>query len=660
MADISGWDIPRAVDPPEQQALAAILDSGLGAELEKVVIDGAVHRFKTAGDTGREKSGWYRFYSDNVPAGAFGTWRGDVCYKWCSQIEHELTADELDAMAANQARAVAEREAEAAKIHEAAAETVAQIWNSTPPADPSHAYLQRKQVRDHGLHETGDGRLIMPIYVGDKLTSLQYISADGSKLFHSGGEVAGGYFAIKPTDASCRSVYICEGYATGASIAEATGGAVIVALNAGNLLKVAPWVRMKLPTVDLVIVADNDENGVGQDKANRAAALSNARVIVPPQIGDANDYACAGHNLAALLVAKKPWLIKGRAFYKKPEPLKWLIKGWVQQNALMMCFGASGAGKTFFVLDAALTIAAGMTDWHGMRVTPGPVVYLAGEGHYGLKARIAAWVQARGRDVDDLYVSTSACDLNTDQGYQKVINEIESYQVRPALIVVDTLNRFMAGDENKADEARGLIDRCDALKQVFGCSVLIVHHTGVGAEAKDRARGSSAFKGAMDIEIKIESAEQAGALTAIQTKAKDSEAAAPLVFDKVKTKIDGWFDEDGEPVESLVLELSEQLKTGRRLTPNQKRGMDAFVQAAKTKGRLAPDGSFDGVHVDDWKDAFLAASDGKPAYARTLFYRVKKELAGFEEIKEKGDYVYLGGDMSELRSRVFADALKSK
>ena len=327
---------------------------------------------------------------------------------------------------------------------------------------------------------------------------------------------------------------------------------------------------------------------------------------------------------------------------------------------MMMCFGESGAGKTFFVLDLALTIASGMTDWHGHRVKPGPVVYLAGEGHYGLKARIAAWVHERGRDVDDIYVSESACDLNTDEGYSKVVREINDYKAQPVLIIVDTLNRFLLGDENKADDARSLIDACGRLMQQYRCSVLIVHHTGVSPDARTRARGSSAFKGAMDVELLVE-AVAGGAIKVTQTKSKDAEVPPPLCFDKVQTTVPGWYDDDGDPVTSVVLEATEEIKAEGEPKRGKaaQRGIDAYEQAARTKGHLVGD-MFCGVDLEDWRDAFeaLGPEDETRDAKRSLFSRAKKQLLKSGEIVAKNMRLYPGGDLAELRERWYINDLQ--
>jgi putative DNA primase/helicase len=76
--------------------------------------------------------------------------------------------------------------------------------------------------------------LLVPVHVKDKLTSLQFIEEDGTKRFLSGGEIKGGCCILgSPAEVIC----IAGGYATGCTIHEATGHAVVVAFNAGNLMQ---------------------------------------------------------------------------------------------------------------------------------------------------------------------------------------------------------------------------------------------------------------------------------------------------------------------------------------------------------------------------------------------------------------------------------------
>jgi len=117
--------------------------------------------------------------------------------------------------------------------------------------------------------------------------------------------------------------------------------------------------------------------------------------------------------------------------------------------------------------------------------------------------------------------------------------------------VVDTLHRFLMGDENSAQDAKTMIDACAGLMREFACSVLLVHHTGVSDEAQHRARGSSAWKGALDAEINV--SVKGDTISLIQRKMKDAEQASDIYVELQSVTIDGWLDEDGEPVTSAVI-----------------------------------------------------------------------------------------------------------
>lgn len=566
MADVSyifggGFKAPPAqqekrIDPPETQIIDAMLRAGINPP-NSIIMDGKIRRFRSD-QTKRDESGWYVVFGDGkIAAGAFGCWRLGLTVPWKADIGRELETYEIMAITRLQAEAKAARAKAEEKKHEATANTVATIWSQAGEAWPEHEYLQRKGVEPHGLRATGDGRLIVPMYSDDgELTSLQYISGDGEKKYHAGGRVKGAFFVVgdvAENENTKRPIYIAEGFATAATIHEETGDPCVVAFSAGNLVAVTEAIRDRYPDQSIVIVADNDQSGVGKNYADQAAAKHKARVVMPPA-GDANDYRQAGGDLRALLeppARPANWLIPADDFCRQPAPVKWLVKHWIQDEALIMVHGPSGGGKTFFVLGASLSVAAGLDEFFGHKVSSGPVVYLAGEGHHGMRARVAAWKQDNNGAMLECWISSSGCDLNTPEGYMQVVDEITALGITPRLIVVDTLHRFLAGDENKAQDAKTMLDACGGLIREFGCAVILVHHTGVSDEAQHRARGSSAWRGALDIEISVVPNKE-GPATIVQRKNKDSELAQDMGMELKQVQIAGWFDEDGEPVTSAV------------------------------------------------------------------------------------------------------------
>lgn len=255
---------------------------------------------------------------------------------------------------------------------------------------------------------------------------------------------------------------------------------------------------------------------------------------------------------------KDEWLISANDFLTDFKPISWLIKGVLPKSSTAMLFGPSGVGKSFLLIDWMMHIATARPCWNGKKVKSGQVVYLAGEGHHGIKGRIKAWMQENGQEVDDikLHISKSACDINTRQGITKVMQELENLNEPPALVVIDTVNRFLDGDENNSQDVRNMMNACDVIRQEYpDCTNVLVHHTGVSGEAQKRARGSSAWKAAMDVEFCI--SPQDGAVELSQLKAKDGRAMDPWCFELKEIPLDGMHDEDGDQVTSAVISPTE-------------------------------------------------------------------------------------------------------
>ena len=568
MADLSNvfggpWSPPpeKRVAPPEEQLLDAIRDAGLEPP-EQVILDGKIHRFKsgTKGAPGHgDKPGWYLVFGDGVPAGRFGCWRAGVEVTWRADVGRKLTQTEEMAHARRMAEAKALRDAELERKHQVASETVEKIWTGAQGASPEHPYLQRKGIGVHGARITGDGRLVLPLYDQDgTLATLQYIDHDGGKLYHPGGQTGGKFWMVGSLDEP-GTLFVAEGFATAATIHETTNRPVVVAYSASNLVPITGILReMYGASQDIVIVADNDKSGVGQRYAEQASAKFGARMVMPPIEGDANDYVQAGHDLASLLMpSHDDWLIPADDFSAQPSPISWLVKRWLQSQALIMVHGPSGGGKTFVVLDWCLRIASQTPEWAGQKVRAGNVVYLAGEGHHGLRGRVAAWKHHHQVGHLAMWLSKDGCDLNTPTGYLQVVEQVRTLPEKPAVIVVDTLHRFLAGDENSAQDAKTMLDACNSLMQEFNCSVILVHHTGVAEEAQHRARGSSAWRGALDIEISIVPGKDDQPMQIVQRKSKDAELAQTVYVELQQVTIPGWYDEDNQPVTSAVIVQSQ-------------------------------------------------------------------------------------------------------
>jgi putative DNA primase/helicase len=156
-------------------------------------------------------------------------------------------------------------------------------WHSTRRRHRrDHPYLASKGIKAHAarLH---NGALVIPVCDGGELHSLQFIAPDGNKRFLTGGRVAGCYFSIGTLEGAV-ALCIAEGFATGASIHEATGYPVAVAFNAGNLEPVTRALRGKYPDLPLILCADDDaasDCNPGLRKATAAARALGGLLAIP-------------------------------------------------------------------------------------------------------------------------------------------------------------------------------------------------------------------------------------------------------------------------------------------------------------------------------------------------------------------------------------------
>ena len=298
-----------------EQAMQAV---GLVLDKRGVIDDGKAHPCQCAHDKGSKKSGRYYLHSDGIANGAFGCYHeseNGLTHKWQSEHTPPLSEAERKAYAQKMAQAEAERAQQTANDQAQAKAAVQAIWDKAKDASTANAYVTRKGIHPLGCKVFGDAdTLIVPIYDGkpaiENLCNAQFIQADGTKRFKTGGKKKGCYCAIGNLES--RVAVLCEGFATGASIAQATGYYVLVAFDAGNLLPVAERIKAALP-MDwrLIIAGDNDAYGeanTGADKARACAHAVGAECVLPDFTGceithaptDFNDL----HQLAGLEAVK--------------------------------------------------------------------------------------------------------------------------------------------------------------------------------------------------------------------------------------------------------------------------------------------------------------------------------------------------------------------
>lgn len=276
----------------------------------------------------------------------------------------------------------------------------------------------------------------------------------------------------------------------------------------------------------------------------------------------------------------------------EPRPTAWLLRGYLEAETLACLFGPSGSMKSFVALDMGLSIASGLS-WHGVDVPQaGPVVYVAGEGFQGLSRRIKAWLLAHHLTGEGLpfHVASEAVQFLDPASVEAATEAIAALAERPRLVIVDTLARCFGADENSTQDMSAFVAALDRLRARFGCAVLVVHHS--GKSSKDQARGSSAWRAALDQEYRLDVRGDVRVLTCTKTKDHDAPRDLALRGDIVAT---GWTDpETGDPIASLVLYRTDMPgREGKALTGAKRIALEALRAACGAEGR---------AHIEKWRE----------------------------------------------------------
>lgn len=612
--------------------------------------DGQRHRFKHNGD--KTANSWYQLHLNGIAAGNFGCWKLNINQNWCSKSEHELTPEERKAYREQCEQSRLQAEKERKQREENAANQAKKAYGIAVYDDViKHPYTVSKGIETlkgallikcfKWEQRNWKNALIIPlINANNETLTLQAINEDGTKDFLAGGKKRGSFYPFTDLERLKQSdiIMIGEGVATVGACHIATGYDAVAAMDAGNLMPVAQAIRSINPTAKIILLADNDINAndkntnTGVLKATEAAKAIKGYVAIPKLLnGEKCDFWSVYDELGKDTVkqtinatltkdknevaapTKKPLFSSLSELISKPRTTHWLIRDYLEMNSTALLFGESGAGKSFAVLDMALSIATGK-DWHEHPVTQGAVFYVAGEGQAGITKRCLAWSVHHDTPLNDIpfFVSHQAINLPDSENMINLMAEIEASQQKPALIVFDTLARCLNGDENSASDTSAFIQSLDAIRAVYGCCVLVVHHS--GKDESKGARGSSALKAAMDTELGLT---KMGDLKRLQvTKQKDHEPPSDKIF-SLERSATTWLDDEGEIIYSAVMALSDHepsQKSRVRLTNNDELILESLKTALEEHGTPPPQAIKDRfpdspqnippkvVNIDHWRE----------------------------------------------------------
>jgi hypothetical protein len=427
----------------------------------------------------------------------------------------------------------------------------------------------------------------------------------------------------------------------------------------------------------VVILPDNDSAGAKHRDlvAEMLDGIAHSvRILAIPGLaekGDVADWIAAGgtaDHLYALVDARavRPgeapfqsrygalWLDEIPAYQSTTE---WVVKGLVPRRAFGAVIGEPGCGKSFLALDLAFTVSVlalmhgDDARWFGKRVKPVGTVYIAAEGQGGFPKRVALLMaQHRVRERHPFVLLPTGVDLrNPEADIGPLIEEITALAARMdvplGLVVIDTLNRALAGgDENSAEDMGAFIRHAGRIQEKTAATVIVVHHKNA---AGTRERGHSSLRGGLDFMIEVEKSEFGGKTWKV-TKQKDEEDGASFGFDLRSLPV--GIDDDGDPITSCVVEPKDVRATkrgsGRKLPPQAVNALRILVNALCDHGQRVPITGLtvNGIRLQFWRDEcerhHLVASDTGDEAFRKAFQRARDTLWAEQKIGVEGDWVW--------------------
>lgn len=496
------------------------------------------------------------------------------------------------------------------KSQEAIANSYAlEIWNRCDLATAAHEYIMQKHGSPIGLrvypmdasplvifNENVAGYLVAPYYSEGKLQTLQFIPPNGGKKLNLNGASANdGFFIVGELNEKTNLIYVCEGLGQAWAINKVTGAAAIVCFGEGRMMKISKILRNKYPFANLQIISDR---GKEISAAKIANAISGQWIELPqdkPSNYDVSDYA-RDHGYEAL--AKLLIFIKSPELHYKllsvgevceSSSMHWIVKGIIPRIGLTALYGPSGSGKSFLLLDLALTIATGEAYWFGHRISAVPIIYVCLEGESGLGKRVKAWFTYTNKPLPQLmrFITQPFNLLTVD--VDELVKAIVLTGHTGGLIILDTLNRAAPGaDENSPVDMGRIISACGKLQRLTGGMVLLAHHTGKD-EAK-KLRGHSSLPAALDGAIEVTKNGASRQWTVGKSKDDKDGGTNPFKLEVVNLGV----DEDGDAITSCVVDFDGCNPTDgyRRIIPpkagNQKivwEGISGLLATSKELGK---------------------------------------------------------------------------
>jgi hypothetical protein len=331
-----------------------------------------------------------------------------------------------------------------------------------------------------------------------------------------------------------------------------------------------------------------------RDGRRRTSGGSSAREPAPSRDGRTGEGRSADSSPSIHRAGERSTRIRFVRFdeVRLRKERRYLIKGLIPREGLVVVWGPPKCRKSFLMLDLAMHVALGW-EYRGRRVQQGPVLYCPFEGQAGLQDRIEAFRQkflSEECEAPPFSLMPIAIDLVKDHG-DLITGIRKHFEGRPpALVVLDTLNRSLVGSESSDEDMANYIRAADDVRDAFQCAVIVGHHCGHDAK---RPRGHSSLLGAADVVISVRVSGSGEAVaTATVEQAKDG--ASGEAFASRFEVVEVGFDEDGAAITSCVVRDAPDCRPSeeprkRPLSHATKIALDALEEALTKAGEASPE-----------------------------------------------------------------------
>lgn len=248
---------------------------------------------------------------------------------------------------------------------------------------------------------------------------------------------------------------------------------------------------------------------------------------------------------------------------EQPEEIdapRQIVEGVLTAGTMSVVYGESNSGKSYMVAWLGWCVSRGEA-WLGKRTVKGTVIYIAAEGAWSIRTRLAAARKHTGNQPGHFGLIPCALSfLDPSLDVEALIDLVHAKVLQGecpevSLIIVDTVARVMGGaNENASEDMSRLVAAGDRLREATGAHVLFIHHS--GKDAAKGARGHSSLRAAVDTEIEVTADENTHTHTARITKQRDLPSKGERIagrFVSVELGTDQW----GNAVTACVVEPVE-------------------------------------------------------------------------------------------------------